>query len=47
MMTRIRIIQLIVIIIGIALMIWGLFMAELEAVRQKGSVVCLECIGVG
>lgn len=34
-------------ILGIALMIWGIYRSELEVLFTKAINICLECIGIG
>jgi hypothetical protein len=33
--------------VAVALVLLGIFGGELREIHQKGSMVCLECIGIG
>ena len=41
------IIQFTVLATGITLLILGILSGELQLIFQKGTIVCLECIGIG
>ena len=45
--THPKIIALISLIIGLALVIAGIFRGEVAAVLEKATRICLECIGIG
>ncbi|MCL1832615.1 MAG: hypothetical protein FWG45_06895 [Oscillospiraceae bacterium] len=42
-----RVLQIAAIAVGIALVMLGLARGEQGEIGQKGSMVCLECIGIG
>jgi hypothetical protein len=37
----------IILALGIALMVFGIWRGELNELFQKAVIVCLECIGIG
>jgi len=42
-----RIISIIVLILGFAMLIAGIFRGEALTVLNKATKICLECIGIG
>ncbi len=34
-------------IIGIMMMVWGIFRGEMSVVLEKAVNICMECIGIG
>lgn len=34
-------------VLGIALMVWGIYREELEVLFTKAINICLECVGIG
>ena len=41
------VIRVVILIAGIALCVLGILRGELSEIMHKGSVICLECIGIG
>ena len=46
-MNKRRVIGIIILIAGIALIAAGVFRGELTVILRKAAVVCMECIGLG
>ena len=44
---HIKIISIIVLLLGICLIVAGVFRDEAEAVFIKATRICMECIGIG
>ncbi len=44
---KIRMVRLVLLVVGIALIAAGLTRGEALIVLQKGVKICLECIGIG
>ena len=42
-----RILQIGVLVVGVALIVAGIFLGELVEIKRKAVIVCLECIGIG
>jgi len=42
-----KIIPAVILTAGIVMMIMGIQRGELQSILQKGTVICLECIGIG
>ena len=46
-MNKRRIISIVILAAGIALIAAGVFRGELDVILRKAAVVCMECIGLG
>ena len=46
-MNKRRIISIVILAAGIALIAAGVFRGELDVIFRKAMVVCMECIGLG
>lgn len=46
-MNKRKVIGIVILIAGIALIAAGVFRGELDVILRKAAVVCMECIGLG
>ena len=46
-MNKRRIVGIVILAAGIALIAAGVFRGELDVILRKAAVVCMECIGLG
>ncbi len=46
-MNKRKVIGIVILIAGIALIAAGVFRGELNVILRKAAVVCMECIGLG
>jgi hypothetical protein len=46
-MNKRRIVGIVILAAGIALLAAGVFRGELDVILRKAAVVCMECIGLG